>query len=242
MGKVSTGVRFVGLCLLIGATAWATAGRLGETFLPLTRAEIQWLNDTFRVESLALTRAGGEPIFRLEVTLAKPLTVDGRTYYPDPRGKAVSSTLVGNAVLPITLFLAALFALPAPRPRDYLFRLLTAVPGLPLLWAIGVPMTLLAGVWRFVFAATQSTDYPFLLLWDDFLQEGGANVLGIAAGLFLAWVTSKMMSDRAPNTLAHSGNGTSTGGLPNVPSVAVSSQAAKRGSEATMPPPIVPNS
>ena len=249
-------VRFTALCAVIAAGLWNVVPMLEERLLPLVKAEVQWLDGTFRVDRLYLTREAGEPIVRLEVGLARPLTVDGRTYLPDPRGKAVSSTLMGHAVLPLALFLASLFAIPAAHPRGWLLRLAVVVPGALLIEAIGMPIVLLAGIWRWILAVTHSADYPALLVWDDFVQQGGANVLAICSGVALGYVsraaqptagrrecfnnTADRMALSSPP--AHSGNGTSAPALPSVPSVADSSQSLNRGSQATIPPPIVPNS
>jgi len=168
---------------------WNVLPVLGEPLLPLVKAEIQWLDDTFRVDRIYLTRETGEPIVRLEVALARPLTIDGRTYVPDPRGKALSSTLVGHTVLPTALFLASLFAIPAAKGRATLIRLAAVPPGAVLICAAGTPMILLAGIWRWVLATVHSAQYPYLLIWDDFLQQGGGNVLAISSGLALAYMT-----------------------------------------------------
>lgn len=96
--------RFVALSILIGALLWSNAERLGALCVPAFAAEIQWIDATFKVQSLEVTREGGELIFRLAVGLARPVMVGGQTFYPDPRGQALSSTLVANGVLPTVLF------------------------------------------------------------------------------------------------------------------------------------------
>ena len=231
--------RFVALSILIGALLWSNAERIGNACSPAFATEIQWLDGTFKVQSLEVTREGGELTFRLAVGLARSVTVNGKTFNPDPRGQALSSTLVANAVLPTVLFLAALFA----RPRNYLRRFAVAVPGVMLIVAIGAPLTLLANLWRIVYEAAGATDYALLVFWADFVQDGGVNFLAIGSGAAGAYLIERAARTKASTTPDQSGKGTSScAGLPSVPSVAVCSQAAKRESDAMMPPPTVPNS
>jgi hypothetical protein len=176
---------------------WSALPLLGEPLLPLVKAEIRWLDNTLRVDGLYFARETGEPIVRLEVALARPITIDGRTYVPDPRGKATSSTLVGYIVLPAALFLASLFAIPAVHWQCRLIKLAAAIPGAMLICAIETPIILLAGIWRWVLAAVHSEQYPYLLMWDDFLQQGGGNVLAICSGLALAYMTDQYCREQA---------------------------------------------
>lgn len=229
--------RFVALSILIGALLWSNAERLGNACSKAFAAEIQWLDGTFNVQSLEVTREGGELVFRLAVGLARPVTVGGKTFNPDPRGQALSSTLVANAILPAVLFLAALFA----RPRRYLRRLAAAIPGVVLIATVGVPLTLLANLWRLVYEAAGSNS-PFVF-WADFVQDGGVNFLAIGSGALLAYLIETRPRTRASAMPDQSGNGTSScAGVPSVPSVAVCNQTEKRGSDAMIPPPTVPNS
>jgi hypothetical protein len=235
--------RFVTLSILIGALLWSNAERVGNACLPALAAEMQWLDGSFRVQSLEVAREGGELVFRLAVGLARPVTVGGKTFYPDPRGQALSSTLVANVILPTVLSLAALFAWPGAHQRNYLFRLAVAVPSILLIATIGVPLTLLANLWRIVYEAANRTGYSPLVFWSDFGQNGGVNFLAIGVGALLAYLIERVTMTKASTTPDHSGNGTSAcAGLPSVPSVAVCNQDEKRESEAMMPPPTVPNS
>ena len=234
--------RFVALSVLIGSILWSTADRIAAACAPAFAAEIAWLDGTFQVQSLDVMREGGELLFRMTVGLARPVTVGGKTFNPDPRGRATSSTLVANAVLPTVLFLAGLFAVPAARARNHLVRLGVAVPGVVLISSVCVPLTLLANLWRIVYEAANAADYSPLLLWSDFVQDGGVNFLAIGSGSLLAYVIERATSTKASATPDQSGNGKSIcAGLPSVPSVAVCNQLEKRASEATIPPPIVPN-
>jgi hypothetical protein len=189
-------VRFILLSLVLGSCAWRAEQTLSAALLPLLRVEIQWMDDVFRVDRLYLARDDGEPVVRLEVGLARTLTVNGRTYYPDPRGSAVSSTLLGNVTLPTVLLIAIVFAVPGTGVFAGMRRLLAMLPALLVLWTLGAPMILLAGLWRVVFAVAGSPPFSALLLWSDFLQAGGQNVLAIGLGMLAAWGATPRVCDR----------------------------------------------
>jgi hypothetical protein len=179
-------LRFVLLSTVLGLCAWRAQESLSAALLPLLKAEIQWLEDTFRVDRLYLSREEGEPVVRLEVGLAHALTVNGQTYYPDPRGSAVSSTLLGNLTLPTVLLIATVFAVPGASAFAHLVRSVAMLPALLLLWTLGVPIILLAGLWRVVFAVAGPVQFSALLTWSDFLQAGGQNALAIGLGVAVA--------------------------------------------------------
>lgn len=181
--------RFVLLSLAFGLCVWAGRHAVIAAALPLMRVEIQQLDDTFRVDRLYAAHDAGEPVIRLEVGLAHAVTVNGRTYTPDPRGSAVSSTLVGNLLLPLVLLLAAAFAFPVRGAVDFAARLLRALVFSVLVCAAGIPIILLAGLWRLIFSAAGIEPVSALLLWNDFLQAGGGNVLALALGVAAAKLT-----------------------------------------------------
>ena len=188
--------RFVALSVALGVCAWQTQQSLAAAVLPLLRAEIQQLGDTFRVDRLYVARDAGEWVIRLEVGLAHALAVNGRTYSPDPRGKAVSSTLLANLILPVVLLLASAYAAP---PGNVKARFAFVLILLTLTVATVVPAILLSGLWRLVFGAAGTDAATPLLLWSDFLQGGGANVLGLACGVTAA----KLSEGCAPREQRH---------------------------------------
>lgn len=234
--------RFTVLSLLLGACVWWIQLPLSTALSPLLMAETQWLAGPFRINQLSVAREANEPVFRVQVSLARDLTVNGRTYPPDPRGAAFSSTLVGHLTVPTVLLIASVLAVPATGLGAYLRRSIALLPALPLLWALVLPFILLAGVWRVVFQIAGVDQFSLRVAWSDFLLAGGQNVLAMGMGLAVAYLTDRLMRRKASSAADHIGSGTSTAAFPKVPSVAVSSQDANRASATTMPPPTVPNS
>lgn len=170
--------------LLAGGALVALAGWAGDTFvtalLPLLCRELGLLDDHFRILACQLVRQGADSVIRLDVALARPVLVDGRVVFPDPRGVATVTTLAGHVTQPAVLFAAVLAVWPAPTAAAFPRR---ALVGLPILFAVlmaDVPFVLLAELWALL--GGDSAGFSLLQAWRSFLLEGGRLALGLAAG------------------------------------------------------------
>jgi hypothetical protein len=176
-------VCFVLIAGLLGLLAAFTTQSLAQALLPMFQIEIESLDDSFRVDRLYLDRDGADKVIRLEVNLAHRIVVDGHVVDPDPRGKANASTLVWHVTVPAILMIAAAFASPARSRAMHAWRLLALVPALILLWALDVPLILLASLWGLIFRILAPNQFSILRLWAQFLQGGGELVIAVALGL-----------------------------------------------------------
>lgn len=182
--------RFLLLAIVLGSLTMREGKQLTAALLPFFGAEIHWLDDSLRVDGLDIVEDNGERVIRLHVGLARPVTVDGVMFSPDPRGTAVSSTLVGNLTLPTILLLSSAFAFPCRYAFACVRRALWTLPPLMLLWTLGVPFVLWGGVWGlFVRAANLPGPTP-LLLWSEFVSGGGQLAIALALGSGVAYWTS----------------------------------------------------
>jgi hypothetical protein len=176
-------VRFALIAGLLGMIAVFTTQPLAQALLPMFKIEIERLDDTFRVDRLYLDRDGTDKVVRVEVNLAHRIVVNGHVVNPDPRGKANASTLVWHVTVPVVLMIAAAFAWP-PRSRVMVVsRSLALLPSLMLLWALDVPLILLASLWGLIFQVLTPYQFSILRLWAQFLQGGGELVTAVALGL-----------------------------------------------------------
>jgi hypothetical protein len=174
-------LRFLLIALLVGLGAVAGGRLLAQALLPLLKAEIAYLDDTFRVDALYIDRDGADEVLRLEVGLARPLAVGGRTFQPDPRGRATASTLVGNLTLPAGLLLAVALAWPL-RNRRLALRIMVLGPALVLLAMLGVPFILWAALWGVILQVADPHRFSLLLTWSDILLGGGSFALAMLLG------------------------------------------------------------
>jgi hypothetical protein len=189
-------LRFVLRFALIAAalaflTLWA-AEPVTQVLLPLFKGELAALDGTFRVDRLYIDRDGADQVVRAEVGLARPLTLDGRTFRPDPRGKATASTLVGNVTFPCAMLAAVALAWPASgRRRGLALRIGLLAPALLLLCVLDVPFILWGALWGLVLQAAEPDRFSPLLIWSDFLIGGGSLALAAVLGAGVGSLTAR---------------------------------------------------
>jgi len=174
--------RFSGLAILLGLLSFQAGEPLGRALLPLLRAELGAVQDTFRIDRLYLDRDGTERVFRVDVGLAHDIMINGRWFKPDPRGRATASTLLDNVTLPAVLVIALAMAFPASRSAAYLWRAASLIPALLLLWSVDVPLALWSALWGILVDALEPDRFSPLLLWEHFLHSAGRLALAIALG------------------------------------------------------------
>lgn len=178
-------VRFVCLLMVFGGLAYVHGTTLVDLLLPAFRAEINWLDDTYRIDRLFVDTEGADKVVRIVVGLAHCVVLPDGAHCGDPRGMANASTLQANVTLPAALLMAIALAWPVQRSREYLWRILSVAPALTLLWALDVPFILWSALWTLHVDAFAPGMFSPLLIWGDFLQGGGrlalATLLGVAA-------------------------------------------------------------
>lgn len=177
--------RFVCLLMVFGGLAYVYGTTLVDLLLPAFQSELNWLDDTYRIDRLFVDTEGADKVVRIVVGLAHCVVLPDGAHCGDPRGLANASTLQANVTLPAALLLAIALAWPAQRPRDYLLRVLGVIPALALLWALDVPFILWSALWTLHVDAFAPGLFSPLLIWGEFLQSGGrlalAALLGVAA-------------------------------------------------------------
>lgn len=187
-------LRFVVLALVLGGLAHHYANELVDALLPAFRAEINWLDDTYRIDQLFSDTEGADHVVRIVVGLAHCIVLPDGAHCGDPRGLANASTLAGNVTLAGTLLLALALAWPASRVGEYGWRLLCLTFALPLLWALDIPFILWAALWSLHVDAFAPDMFSPLLIWSQFMQGGGRLALAaLLAGAAVA--TSKAISE-----------------------------------------------
>lgn len=164
---------------------WGPA--MADSLLPLIAAEIQWLDNTYRIVSLSLVHKGGEQLIRIVVTLARCVVLPDGAHCADPRAQAQVSTLLGHLTLPPALTVAAVLAWPLASWREAVWRLPLLGLAVAGVLALDVPLVLWASLWQLHVEAFAPGLFSPLLMWLDFLQGGGRMALALlAAGGVLA--------------------------------------------------------
>jgi hypothetical protein len=184
--------RFILFAAAFGCLAIAGGTVLVKALLPSFRAEIHWLDDSLRIDRLALASERGETLIVLEVGLAHPVTLNGHTFQPDPRGKATSSTLAGNLFVPTVVFLSIVFAVASGAGILWAWRMLLSVPALLIMWALGVPFVLWGSLYGLLLQAAAPTHRCALVEWADFVSGGGE----ISVAILLAFCVLRLSPPR----------------------------------------------
>ncbi len=168
------------LAVVLAATQrWGQA--LADSLLPLVAAEIEGLDNTYRIVSLALVDRGGEQLIRIVVTLARCVVLPDGAHCGDPRAQAQVSTLLGHLTLPPALTVAAVLAWPLASWREAACRLPLLGLAVVGVLALDVPMVLWASLWQLHVDAFAPGLFSPLLMWLDFLQGGGRMALALLA-------------------------------------------------------------
>ena len=146
---------------------------IAEALAHKFRAEVQWLDDTYKVENLYVDQDGAHQVFRLVVTQARYIVLDGQVHPPDARGKADASTPIGNAIFPQILLIALAMSWPVKRKLAYIYRLVFIFFACPILWSADVPFELWGLIWTLHVDAFAPDIFSPLLVWNKFMQSGG---------------------------------------------------------------------
>ena len=180
--------KFLLVCAVLVLAAGALSSHLAQALLPLFRAEIAWFGD-YRIDDLSVGREGADQVLRLQAGLAHPLTLNGRTFTPDPRGRATATTLVGNVSVPMIVLTATALAWPVRRSRCYAWRAAALLPALLIMVMLVAPFLLLGSIWGLLVEVADPGRFSPLLLWCDGLESGGAAAIAAALGVCVAWLT-----------------------------------------------------
>jgi len=175
--------RFLLLAVLLGYCAVRGGAVITQQMLPLFRIELTWLADGFRIDRVYVDRDGPDQVLRVDLGLARPLSLNGRTFQPDPRGKATASTLLGNVTLPSASLVAVTFAWPFRSRRTLAIRLLLLAPAAVLLCLLNAPFILWGSMWGLVLRVADPDRFSPLLIWTDFLIGGGGVALALVLGI-----------------------------------------------------------
>jgi len=172
--------RFVACLLVLSLLAYWHGADLTDRLLPAFRAEINWLDDTYRIDRLLVDTDGADQVVRIVVGLNRCVVLPDGAHCADPRGLASAATLVGHVTLPAILMLAIVLSWPVNAWREWIGRLLLWPASLALLWALDVPLTLWGLLWRLHVDAFVPGLFSPLLVWGQFLEGGGRMVLAVA--------------------------------------------------------------
>ncbi len=178
--------RFVMIALILVTLLQRYEISLVTRLLPAIAAEFEWLDDTYAIMNLTVDQEGADQVVRIVVSQARYIQLGDRVFGPDPRGRANASTLVGNITLPAVLLLAAALAWPVTHIRsaaaDYALRGAFIPIALAMTWSLDAPFILWSAIWSLHVDTFAPGMFSPLLIWSQFLQCGGRDLLALLLG------------------------------------------------------------
>lgn len=174
--------RFLWISVLLTVASIGWGHVLAEALIPIFRTEIEILDDTFQVRSLALDHAKAELALRLEVARIHPVVLGGVVYAPDPRGRAWVSAPAAHVTLVAIVLCATAFARRAVTWSAVAARGAAMCGAVALLWALDVPACLVGAVWDLSIATASPGEFSLWVAWLRFMENGGRFALALALG------------------------------------------------------------
>ena len=171
-----------------------------QPLMPALRMVVYATDSRFDVASAHLAPSKAGRVIALKVRLLLPLDVSpqqngARVVQPQPDRWASLSTLAGNVLQPLVPFIAVLIAWPYRGGwREAARRVAWAVPALAVLLASNVPLSFNAMMLDFRPIWPDAPVHP-LVVWNNFLQTGGALVLAMGAALLVVAMAGRSRSE-----------------------------------------------
>ena len=174
------------LLLVYGVLIWLTF-RFGRDFidllLPAFSKLIGMLDDHYRIILLKTGTKGADTVVRLDVTLAKPIFLNGHLIMPHARGLATATTTIGTILQIPLVSLGLILAWPVQRAVEHLQRLGFALLLILPVLLFDTPLLLWASLWDLHVHSMEPDRFSPLLIWQHFLIGGGRLAIGITLGI-----------------------------------------------------------
>ncbi len=174
------------LLLAYGVLIWLTY-RFGRDFvdllLPAFSKVFGMLDNHYRILLLKTGTEGADTVVRLDVTLAKPIFLNGHLIMPHAKGLATATTTIGTILQIPLVSLGLILAWPVRGAVEHLQRLGIALLLILPVLLLDTPLILWASLWDLHVHAMEPDRFSPLLIWQRFLISGGRLAIGIALGI-----------------------------------------------------------
>jgi hypothetical protein len=157
------------------------------TLLPLIRTTLESVQDTFVVQSLDVSTDGPNEVLRMRSNFASPTYVNGRTFFPigwqsTQQGGFEIALTAGGTLLYSLLTLIVILSWPVVQWREYVSRLVVALPLMLGLVLLNVGVTFPAELWKPIHDEWLAGITWPLLVASRMLMGGGGLILGLLCG------------------------------------------------------------
>jgi hypothetical protein len=174
-------VRFVAAAVVLGTIAVAYQERLVGAAMPLFRAWLGWIDDTYRTVDLSVVNFKGEWVVQRIATPARPHAMGEHVVYTDPGTHLTSQAAAGIVLQPLVLALGLLIAWPWRNAVELAMRFAVATPLALLVVLLDVPMMLYGFTWYQEISLLDPDRFSLLAHWADIMNAGGRFALAVVA-------------------------------------------------------------
>lgn len=194
-------LRVLAASLLCVLAAWLIGEHLAQSYLPLLRWTYTALDRDHQLTELVISGQaafrGADHVFKMTVVPDGLILVGTRVVHSNPQGWASASVLIAYLWQPMLAAILAASLWPVASYRELPLRLLfVAVLCVPLSM-IDLPFVLWSLVWQNYVQAFAPDLFSPLLIWADFLQQGGRYLLGGVVGVLAAYGAERVVSVRS---------------------------------------------
>lgn len=168
---------------------------LVDPLLPAFRVVLTAVQTDFSILGVEVSRAGTREAVRLRANLAHPIYVAGTKVNPIDGWFEVTLT-VGGVLSYSLLTLIVVLAWPFVFWREFLLRMLIALPLMVALILVNVAVTFPAELWFPIHGNLVPDETWPLLVWSRILMGGGGLVAGIMMGALAIMLAARITSRR----------------------------------------------
>ncbi len=174
-------LRFVAAALVTTSAALAFQDRIVSSLLPLFRAWLVVIDDTYLTMDLSVVKNHGESMLRRLSTPARTHALGKIVVRPDARTQLSNEAAAGIVLQPVILAIALLFAWPWSGARELALRFaIAAVPMLAVM-LLDVPTMLYGFAWFEEIKSFEPERFSLLVSWADAMNAGGRFALTAVA-------------------------------------------------------------
>ncbi|HEX4585997.1 MAG TPA: hypothetical protein VH183_14305 [Burkholderiaceae bacterium] len=174
-------VRFVGAAIVLAFAAVAFQAQLVGTTMPLFRAWLGAIDDTYRTVDLSVLDVKGEFVVQRIATPAHPHAMGEHVVYTSADTRLTSQAAAGLVLQPLVLALALLIAWPWQNAVELSVRFAVATPLTLLVVLLDVPMMLYGFTWYQEISLLDPDRFSPLACWADVMNAGGRFALAVVA-------------------------------------------------------------
>jgi hypothetical protein len=189
-------MRFVAACVVLGTVAVAFQERLVGAAMPLFRAWLGSIDDTYRTVDLSVLDVKGELVVQRIATPAHPHAMGERVVYTDPGTRLTSQAAAGLVLQPLVLTLGLLIAWPWRSVVELAVRFAVAAPLTLMVVLLDVPVMLYGFTWYQEISLLAPDRFSPLAYWGDIMNAGGRFALAVVAATLAIFVA--LSSPRNP--------------------------------------------